>query len=306
MAQRLGKWVQQTTLVERAERLAPWALFLLIIWLCWQIASVFWLILNPPASPLARAVPLGSGAPSTPNITGFSYFAENNASPQAAQADLPMRLEGIFMAQPDALSAAVINVNNASARYRVGQQIDNTGYQLASVNWNVVTLQRNDGSTQQLKFDQPALTGFGNAPVGQPGMTPNGMPPGVMGGGIVNGAVMGGPRGMPDARFGGAAGKQNALSDAVRQMRDNPTGYVAQMGLQSSGDGRGYEVAANAPPNLLSQFGLKVGDKIVSVNGQPVGNPSSDAQLMQQMQQGHNAQVQIQRGSQTLTVQQSF
>jgi len=304
MVRRLGKWGQAAPLLDRVERLAPWVFFILIVWLCWQIASVFWMILNPPASPFARSVPLGSGAPSTPNITGFNYFAENNASPQTAQADLPMRLEGIFMAQPDSLSAAVINVNNASARYRVGQQIDNTGYQLASVNWNVVTLQRNDGSTQQLKFDQPSLIGGGNPPAGHPGAQAgvvNGMA-----GGVVNGMVNGSPLRTPDPRFGGAAGRQNALNDAVRQMRDNPTGYVAQMGLQSSGDGRGYEVSGSAPPNLLSQFGLKVGDKILSVNGQPVGNPTNDAQLMQQMQQGHNAQVQIQRGSQTLTVQQSF
>ncbi|GAC1608223.1 MAG: type II secretion system protein N [Aquirhabdus sp.] len=219
----------------------------------------------------------GSSASNIPNVIGFKLFAENSsASGAPSQPNVPMTLEGVFVAQPLSRSAAVIHVNNTSLRYRVGQKIEGTSYQLSAVSWNQVTLQGNDGAMQQLKFGDSNASTSSQAPVAQ--ATP-----------VQNDTQQ----------------AQAALSNAIQQMKINPNAYLGQMGLSTAG-GKGYEVTNNVSANVRAQMGLKAGDKIISINGQPVGNPTSDAQLLQQVQQSHNAQVQIQRGEQTLTIQQNF
>ncbi len=278
MVRRLTKIRPSLFLFSKLDHVAPWLLFLTIGWLCWQLASVFWLLITPPTAPQARTVALGgSSTTNIPNVIGFKLFAENSlASGASTQPNVPMTLEGVFVAQPSSRSAAVINVNNASLRYRVGQKIEGTSYQLSDVSWNQVTLQGDDGTRQQLKFGDSNASTMSNAPVGQA---------------------------MPAQNDTQQA--QAALSNAIQQMKTNPNAYLGQMGLSTAG-GKGYEVTNNVSANVRAQMGLRVGDKIISVNGQPVGNPTSDTQLLQQVQQTRNAQVQIQRGEQTLTIQQNF
>ncbi len=280
MASHLKKMRSSTFSWSSLDVVAPWLLFVGVIWLCWQLASMFWLFVNPPTAPQVRTVMLGGAVTNNvPNIIGFRLFAEHGSAIGNAQPDVPMQLEGVFVAQPDSLSAAVINVKNASTRYRVGQRIEGTSYQLASVDWNQVSLQRDDGTMQTLKF------GDSNASAANALVAPN-------------------PASQPQNPNQQA---QAALDDAVRQMKTNPNAYLSQMGLAMTGrGGHGYEVTSNAPANVRNQMGLRAGDRVISINGQPVGNPANDAQLLQQVQQSHSAQVQIQRGEQTLTIQQNF
>ena len=278
MASRLSKIRPSIFTWSSLDRVAPWVLFLGLGWLCWQLASVFWMLVNPPTAPQARLVLLGGATTNNiPNIIGFKLFSEHSsANTSNSQPDVPMKLEGVFVAQPASLSAAVINVGNVSMRYRVGQKIEGTNYQLDSVEWNQITLQRNDGTMQILKFGDSSSS-IVNAPVASPVFQPQ----------------------NPTQQA------QAALGEAINQMKTNPSAYLSQMGLSMAG-GKGYEVMGNIPMNVQNQMGLRAGDKIMSVNGQSVGNPASDAQLLQQVQQSHHAQIQIQRGNQTLTVQQSF
>ncbi len=280
MASRLKKIRPSTFSWSSLDSVAPWLLFVGVIWLCWQLASMFWLFVNPPTAPQARTVMLGGAVTNNvPNIIGFRLFAEHGSASGNSQPDVPMQLEGVFVAQPDSLSAAVINVKNASTRYRVGQRIEGTNYQLASVSWNQVSLQRDDGTMQTLKF------GDSNTSASNAMIAPN-------------------PAFQPQNPNQQA---QNALDDAIRQMKTNPNAYLSQMGLAMTGrGGHGYEVTNSAPANVRNQMGLRAGDRVISINGQPVGNPANDAQLLQQVQQSHSAQVQIQRGDQTLTIQQNF
>ena len=278
MVSRLSKIRPSTFSWSSLDRVAPWVLLLGVGWLCWLLASVFWMLVNPPTAPQARFVLLGGGTTNNiPNIIGFRLFSEHNSANTAnLQPDVPMKLEGVFVAHPASLSAAVINVGNVSMRYRVGQKIEGTNYLLDSVEWNQITLQRNDGTMQLLKFGDSG-TSIVNAPVTGPVFQPQ----------------------NPTQQA------QTALGDAIHQMKTDPTAYLSRMGLSMAG-GKGYEVMGNVPMNVQNQMGLRAGDKIVAVNGQPVGNPASDVQLLQQVQQSHSAQIQIQRGNQTLTVQQSF
>ncbi len=265
-------------------RFAPWVLFIAVTWLCWQLASVFWLLLTPPTAPQARSVMLGSAVTNNvPDIIGFKLFTEQTVEVNS-EPDVPMQLEGVFVARPVSLSAAVINVSGASKRYRVGQTIDGTSYQLESVSWNQISLQREGGSTLTVKFgDSAAATGDG----------------------------AGSPARLIQPQETDQSSKA-VLSTAIREFKKNPSAYLSQIGLASAGSGKGYSVTDNFSADLRSKTGLRVGDQIIQVNGQPVGSPEADVQILKQVEQSNSdevqieAQVQIQRGDQTFTIQQSF
>lgn len=78
---------------------------------------------------------------------------------------------------------------------------------------------------------------------------------------------------------------------------EDPRALLASTGLRSTGSS--YEVLASSS---LIAMGLKVGDKIVAVNGQSVGDIERDAGLGELVREQSVANFQIQRGSRTFSV----
>lgn len=78
---------------------------------------------------------------------------------------------------------------------------------------------------------------------------------------------------------------------------EDPAALLASTGLRSTGSS--YEVLASSS---LIAMGLKVGDKIVAVNGQSVGNIENDASLGELVRAQSVANFQIKRGSRTFSV----
>lgn len=256
---------------------APWLLFVLIVWLCWKLAALFWLFLAPPQAPAVRDAIMPSGQHlNVPNITGFALFKENRAD-TAPVPDIPLKLEGVFIASPASNSAAVIRAADKSNRYQVGQQIEGTSQSLMAVMWNHVVLRYQDGRQAELYFGDQPPPGAAMPTDGQPVITQGG---------------------------GASQQTQNAIGDAVRQLQSNPSGYLNQMGVTATG--QGYEISANTPADLRNKLGLRPGDRIVSLNGRPLGQVQNDVRLLEQVQQQRNAQIEIRRGDQSMTIQQSF
>lgn len=73
-----------------------------------------------------------------------------------------------------------------------------------------------------------------------------------------------------------------------------------------SGGGQGYEVTDQTPSALKNKLGLRAGDRVISLNGQPVGQGVSDAQLLERARREGKVKIEIQRGDQVMTVQQSL
>ena len=256
----------------------PWVLFLLIVWVCWKTADLIWLVLAPPQPPVARDVALSyQSATNIPNLTGFSLFKENKVdlpSAQTSVAQVPLKLEGVFISQPAYQSAAVIRVNSVSSRYRVGQQLEGTTQRLIAVAWDHIILGDANGQRATLYFGDESAVETGAASM------------------------------APAPVLNSAQSAQDALGDAIRQLQTNPTAYLSQMGVQASP--QGYELTDAVPAELRNKLGLRSGDKIVSLNGRPLGQVQNDVRLLQQIQQQRSAQIEIRRGEQTMTIQQSF
>ncbi len=273
-------------LKNRLDALAPPALFLALVWLCWQLAALLWLLVAPPKplviNPPAPGSQLQTGVP---NVSGFNLFAQPQALQPAVAApvvaDVPMRLEGTMVGQPAAASMATIRVNNESRHYRLGQAVTGTSMRLVGVAWGHVMLQRPDGSLARLRFgqqgvdnpQQPAVGAVPVAPVAPVALSP-------------------------------AQQVDQALDEARNQLQTNPAAYLQRMGVAATANG--YEVTEQLPADLRAQVGLRPGDRVVSINGQRLGQPQQDALLIDQVKQQRRVQIEIQRGSQTMTIQQSF
>ena len=262
---------------KQTDRAAPVLLILLIVYVCWTLASFFWLWIAPPQVMQVERVKLGAQQPQIPNISAFALFQEVGKS-AAVNDNINLVLQGVLVASPKKLSSAVIQVNAMSERYRMGETISTTAYQLVEVYWDRVVLRQNNGVTRELSFKH-----------------------------IEHGLDQSIVQPVPNTAMANqqADGQNNqVLGQAVQHIQEDREQYLKNMGVNSTSDG--YEVTAKTPAALRSQLGLQAGDRIISVNGQAVGQGQNDAQLLQQARREGQVKLEIKRGDQVMTLQQDF
>nr|WP_087619636.1 type II secretion system protein N [Acinetobacter populi] len=274
----MQQWLSRFDL-QKLDKLAPVLFFIVMIWLCWRLASLFWWFIAPPQIPVIQPVILGSQQPVMPNIVRFSLFEEQGQNPQAqTQASLPLKLEGVVLASPRYLSSAVLRVNDKADSYRIGDKIAETGLELADVYWDRVIIRESSGQTREIKF-------------GEASTTANIAPPPVAA-----------PTSPVTPENNNTA--DGAIGGAIEQLQKDREQYLNQMGVNSGQNG--FEVTDKTPPALRTRLGLKPGDRIISVNGQTLSGATNEAQLLEQIRKTGQAKIEIQRGDQTMTIQQSF
>ena len=276
----MSAWIDKIKQLDlkQADRLAPVALALAILVLCWKLAALLWLLLAPPQVMQIERVELGSQQAQVPNISAFALFQEaTNTS--ASDQQLNMTLQGVVQGYPSQFSSAVIKVNEVADRYKVGETLAGTAYQLAEVYWDHVVLRDSTGQSQQVAFNRIA-NGL-NQPMVPPADAAS----------------------LPTGNI--SQSTQNALGQAVQQMHQNRDQFLADMGVGAA-TGEGYEVTSKTPSALRNTLGLQPGDRILSLNGQGVGQGQNDAQLLEQAKQAGQVKLEIKRGDQVMTIQQNF
>lgn len=137
--------------LKQIDRAAPVVLLLLILYLCWKLAALFWLLIAPPQAMQLDRVELGSQQAQIPNIGAFSLFQEVGQSVGAIETT-NIILQGVVVASPSYNSSAVLKINDQVDRYRVGEMLANSGFELAEVYWDRVILRRSTGATQEVLF----------------------------------------------------------------------------------------------------------------------------------------------------------
>ncbi len=270
--------------LQKLDKLSGLVLALLILWLCWKLASLFWWVIAPPQPMQFDRVQLGSQQAQVPNISSFALF--NEPATTSADDNANLELQGVLLGYPSYLSSAVIKLNDIAERYRVGETVGSTSYQLAEVYWDHVILRQGNGATREVKFKgldkglyQPIAPVLGG--------TNNAAPP--------SSAPQQATQNTP----------QSALGQAIQQMQENREQYLKNMGV-SGGGADGYEISDLTPSALKNTLGLRSGDRILSINGQTVGQGLSDVQLLEQVRREGHVKVEIKRGDQVMTIQQSF
>ncbi len=264
---------------QQFDKTSAFILVLLILWLCWKLASLFWLVVAPPQPMQFDRVALGSQQAQVPNISSFALF--NEPTTTTAQDNVNVELQGVLLGYPSYLSSAVIKLNDTAERYRVGETIGSTSYQLAEVYWDHVILKQDNGATREVKFK-----GLDNG-LYQP-IAP----------------VLNPQAATPQTSAPAQNSSQSALGQAIQQMQENREQYLKNMGVSGGSDG--YEISDRTPTNLKNTLGLRSGDRILSINGQTVGQGLSEVQLLEQVRREGHAKIEIKRGDQVMTIQQSF
>ena len=297
--------------IDILNRVAAWLLLAAIVWLCWTAARLLWLLLAPPLPPALPAMPLQNNSAQMVDRSGlFAIFAD--AAPAAAATTPPPNvvLKGVMLAVPESLSSALLDVNGEVKNYRVGDPLKDSGYTLVAVDWNEAVIA--DAADKQtvismadaMVLDQRGVVGNQVANQRLPN-TANDL-------GMMNNTpalpTQALPSGSTDNDNNGTpadTSPASAIEEAVTALQDNPASYLSRMGVMASGEG--YQVTAAMPSGLRSRLGLESGDRVLSVNGQNVGsNPTQDASLLQQVQQSGEAQIEVQRGDQVITIRQQF
>lgn len=269
------------------DRLAPLALLILILMLCWKLAALFWWMLAPPSLIQVEPVTLGSKQTQVPNISAFSLFQETGSVAAAADANLNMQLQGVMVASPSDRSSAVIKVNDVADRYVLGETIESSSYRLSEVYWDRVVLQQASGASKELKF-----VGIDNL---NQSMIPEAVQPASNPQNTISSAQT-----PPQANQ-----NQHAIGQAIDQIQENRDQYLKNMGVNAA-NGQGYEVTDQTPSALRNKLGLRSGDRILSLNGQAVGQGQTDVQLLEQAKREGKVRIEIKRGDQVMTIQQDL
>jgi general secretion pathway protein C len=259
--------------------LMPFVMVVLILYLCWKLASLFWLLIAPPQVMQIEPVYLGSQQTQLPNISHFALFYEQGQSAAQSNDQLVMSLQGVMQANPRQYSSAVIKIAEKTDRYRLGETIEGTNYQLADVAWNHVVLKQNTGATRMLEFP-----------------------------GIANGLDHSQLDSLSTNQINTNRATVNTvdqhLGQATQQLEQQREQYLQNMGVQQVG--QGYEISQKTPLALRQRLGLQPGDRILSLNGQHPSAGQTEAQLLEQARQQGQVRLEIQRGDQVMTVQQDF
>ena len=264
---------------QKLDKFSALILAVLILWLCWKLAALFWWVLAPPQPMQSDRTELGSQQAQVPNISAFALF--NEAATSTAQDNLNLELQGVLLGTPSYLSSAVIKLNDIAERYRVGETVGSTSYQLAEVYWDHVLLRQGNGATREVKFK--GLENGLYQPMAPVSTSSNTLAP------------------TPSE----PSTPQSALGQAIQQMQDNREQYLKNMGV-SGGGADGYEISEQTPAKLKNALGLRAGDRILSVNGQSIGQGLSEVQLLEQVRRAGHAKIEIKRGDQVMTIQQNF
>ncbi|MDE0490555.1 general secretion pathway protein [Psychrobacter sp. A3] len=281
-------------------RFSGWLLFLAMIWLCWTAARLFWLLLAAPLAPALPLAPLQSSTASGNDNAGlFAIFSDPEPS---AHPPPNVELKGVLLAMPESQSSALLDVNGEVKNYRIGDTLTGSDYALVAVDWNAVVIadafdkQTVIRMVEAMPLDQSdnIAGAVSNQRLPDHTMLPTAPPPAD----IDNEAAMTGSDDLDSS-------PQSAIAEAVTELQENPASYLSRMGVMASGES--YQVTAAMPAQLRNRLGLEPGDKVITVNGQSVGNnPAQDAGILQQVQQTGEAQIQVQRGEQVITIRQQF
>ncbi len=271
--------------LKQLNRAAPVVLLLLILYLCWKLAALFWLLIAPPQAMQLERVELGSQQPQIPNIGAFSLFQEVGQSAGVVET-ANIILQGVMVASPSYNSSAVLKINDQVDRYRVGEMLANSGFELAEVYWDRVILRRSTGATQEVLF-KGLENGLNQPIVPETSASSSSMP------------AMPSNSGMPEQ-----PSPQNEIGRAIQQMQENKDQYLQNMGV-SAADGS-YEVTSRTPAALRNRLGLRPGDRILSLNGQTLSQGQTEAQLLEQARREGQVKLEIKRGDQVMTIQQDL
>ena len=227
---------------------------------------------RPDLAAILRLAPFGrAAAPET-----------NQPTPDGARPDIVLR--GIFAARTG-VSTALLDVAGVPGLYRERMTVANR-LQVARITPAYVWL-RDGETTITLRFDADAET-TADVTDTQAEAAPA-LIDRLQGGFVVADAYV-------------KPGKPQTTSEYIdywrHRVRKNPQAVLDEIGLMPTD--RGYVIADRHDPGVRLA-GLRSGDLVRSVNGQPVGNPEADTRFYDQIAAAGQARIEVERDGRILS-----
>lgn len=293
-------------IINTLNRFAVWLLLLAIVWLCWTAARLLWLLLAAPLAPALPLATLQSTANSNTDYSGlFAIFADPDPIAAPVQPPPNIVLKGVLMAIPESLSSAMLDVNGEVKNYRIGDTLKDSDYTLVAVAWNEVIIA--DAYDKEIVIKMPEAMPLDQSAMLAGAVSNQRLPDNTMSPNLPNTAPPDqvNTESEPNGEASSEGEPKSPIDEAVTELQSNPASYLSRMGVMASGES--YQVTAAMPAKLRNRLGLEPGDKVLTVNGQSVGsNPGQDANVLQQAKQSGEAQIEVQRGDQVITIRQQF
>jgi len=309
------RWPRLSAGRGRLLMLLPWLVeALLVVLLAWALAA---LLLpqerlpapQPNAQTIAAAVPVDRERLAATPLFGELPAELPPAMETAAPATLNLRLVGTIVAGNR--SAAFLDMGGETRLIRIGETVQ-PGVSLRGVEVDAIVLD-NGGRKERV-----ALAKFGEAaaPAGMPPL-PN-LPmmsmPGVAPPGAPISPMPMAPEsiGMPTSPFAGGAipsvGAPFARPGNMAVPRNTVASETADMGKLLSqarvlphfdaGKPDGFMIGEIVPASIYERIGLRNGDVIRKVNGQPVTTPQQAAAMYQALKSAPTISLELVRGGQ--------
>ena len=257
--------------------------FLATLW--WSF--VFFTVGPEPLSVEVSVDPSTRDAPDIPidRIVAMNLFGEPapDAVPRTetlSETKLSLVLHGVFVAdKPDASTALISQRNNNPKLYAISGRLPGNA-RLEEVYRDRVVVSRG-GVRENLSFkrgDQLIRPGARRS-TNDPAVSP--------------------PRlkaSSPRAQRNPRSLIERTLAKHRDEIDRDPRKFIETLGLTTSERG-GYLLGTFAN----NDAGLEPGDRLLSLNGKPVGNPEQDRHQLERILAGRSVEVQIQRGEQRIT-----
>jgi len=259
----------QSVLAHRAVHTA--ATVAALLWLCWGLSQGTWRMLQPSAPAVARAGGAGlADLRALANAHPFGRAPSRNPAAEArvAVSNLAMTLTGVAMRALGGCALVIVQGQPESA-FCAGDEIS-PGVRLDSVQGDRIVIVRGGAREAVLMKDAEATPGAAAA--------------------------------APPPQIVQSAGDHRQIVDRrqLQQQLGRPE-FLGQAVIVPS-PGGGFLVRAMQPGSLYEKLGLRPGDVIRTVNGQPVSSMDDVMRLYQQFGSADRVLVDVQRGGKSETL----
>ncbi len=230
------------------------------------------------------------------NLFGLAGARPSEAAAAAASASLvdtrlPLVLHGVFVAETPEVSTAILARKGRSEElYHIGDRVPGNAT-LDAVFLDHVLLRRGR-SLERLAFPKSD----GNIAIPSPRAEP------AQAGSLDARALLAQsgspPSRVPAGRIATERSPEEMAEKYREKLKVDPRGALGELGLTPvGGDGpAGYRLDRLARSPYLRQTGLRPGDVILSINGQPLGDVEHDRLELDNVLEQGSARLEVQRG----------
>jgi len=281
-----------TALTTTNRILPPWVSLLLVIAIGWQVAQIIWRLVPAPATGDVIQAPTGIQVVSAPTgsdadvraISETHMFGQADAddSPAATFPDetevlsdtrIPLVLKGTIASEIPEFSVAVIEANNSDQEvYAIGDSLG-SGATLHAVYPSRVVLDEGGALTNlRIPTDFPASRA-----------TPT-------------------RRNTSTTRQSSRNDKARTLQNTVSQNLTSLSEVIRPTPYLVNGEQAGYRVYPGRNRAQFAALGLRPGDLIKDIDGQPLTDPTQAMQVFQSLGTAEQVTVTVERNGQPQTI----